>query len=234
MRASRSLVNLAFVGAALAWCAASSAFAANVQTGVDAPAGPATPSTIDISQDDRPARTAARGREPRGNPLWAIPLSSLAVTRERPLFLPSRRPPVAPAVAGPPVVIVPKPVEDPRPELTLVGAIAGETEGFAIFIDLRNNALVRLRTGQEHGGWTLSSVKGREVTFAKDRDTIAFVLPAPGANGAPSAAPGMSPVPDGSAVAAAATGGTVAPRDPRDFAPFVPRSTPKNGEHDGL
>jgi general secretion pathway protein N len=233
MRASRPLVTATFVVAAIAWCGAASSFAANLPTGVDAPASPATPSAIDISQDDRPARAAAREREPRGNPLWAIPLSSLAVTRERPLFLPSRRPPVAPAVAGPPVIVVPKPVEEPRPELTLVGTIAGETEGFAIFIDLRSSALVRLRTGQEHGGWTLASVKGREVTLAKDRDTIAFMLPAPGANGAPPT-PGMAPVPDGSAVAAAATGASVAPRNPGDFAPFVPRGTPKNGEHDGL
>jgi general secretion pathway protein N len=219
--------------AALAGCAASSSFAANTPIGLDAPSAAVAPSAIDISQEDRP-RTAARGREPRGNPLWAIPLSSLSATRERPLFLPSRRPPVAPAVAGPPVVVTPKPIEDPRPELTLVGAIAGETEGFAIFIDLRTNALVRLRTGQEHGGWTLSSVKGREATLAKDRDTIAFVLPAPGTNGAPAAPPGAYGGSEGSAVAAAATGGTVAPRNPGEFAPFTPRSTPKNGESDGL
>jgi general secretion pathway protein N len=232
MRAAPSFVNVAIVVGALA--GSSSGFAANTPPGIDAPASPSATSAVDVSQDDRPARAAVRGRKPRGNPLWAIPLSSLAVTRERPLFLPSRRPPVAPAVAGPPVVVVPRPVEDPRPELTLVGAIAGETEGFAIFIDLRSNALVRLRTGQEHAGWTLSSVKGREVTLAKDRDTIAFVLPAPGANSKPSPTPGSSPVPDGSAVAAAATGATLPPRDPKDFAPFVPRSTPKNGEHDGL
>jgi hypothetical protein len=36
--------------------------------------------------------------EPRGNPLWGISLNSLSVTRERPLFTRSRRPPT-PAVA---------------------------------------------------------------------------------------------------------------------------------------
>src|SRR5450631_3845625 len=34
-----------------------------------------------------------------GNPLWGVPLQSLSATRERPIFLPSRRPP-APAVAA--------------------------------------------------------------------------------------------------------------------------------------
>ncbi len=45
---------------------------------------------------------ARRGRDPggksqAGNPLWAIPLSALTETRERPLFSASRRPPVVAA-----------------------------------------------------------------------------------------------------------------------------------------
>jgi general secretion pathway protein N len=140
-------------------------------------------------------------------------------------------------------VVAAKPVEDPRPQLTLVGAIAGEGEGFAIFIDLRNNDLVRLRTGQGHAGWTLSSVKGREAILAKEKDTAVFVLPAPGAHAARSGAPGLPTVPNGPAVAAvpntyseAVPPGqpVVMPNDPKDFAPFTPRSTPKNGESDGL
>jgi general secretion pathway protein N len=225
---------------AVAWCAAaSSTIAANSPTALDALPGAVAP------PDDTPTRPTARAREPRGNPLWAIPLSALTATRERPLFLPSRRPPVAPAVAGPPVVVIAKPVEDPRPELSLVGAVAGETEGFAIFIDLRSNAMVRLRTGQEHAGWTLSSVKGREAILAKDNETAAFVLPAPGGNGfAPvPAVTGESASADGAAVAVAATGQDAAaapggrivmPKSAGDFAPFTPRSTPKNGESDGL
>src|SRR5262245_13797637 len=106
MSAPRSCVNVALVVAAVSLGGAGSTFAANTATGLGAPSGPAAPSAIDISQDERPGRAAARVREPRGNPLWAIPMSSLPVTRERPLFLPSRRPPAAPAVAGPPVVTV--------------------------------------------------------------------------------------------------------------------------------
>ena len=39
-----------------------------------------------------------------GNPLWAIPLSALSATRDRPLFSTSRRPPIVavPIVAPPP------------------------------------------------------------------------------------------------------------------------------------
>jgi general secretion pathway protein N len=124
----------------------------------------------------------ARERELRGNPLWGIPLRSLTVTRERPLFTPSRRPP-APAVAGPPPVEAAPPPPPPpgpdRPQLTLVGAISGETEGIAIFIDDTTRDVVRLRTGESHSGWTLRSVKGREAALQKDQETVILALPAP-------------------------------------------------------
>jgi len=50
---------------------------------------------------------------PGGNPLWGIPVSSLSVTQERPLFSASRRPPAPPAPLAPP----PMPVAEapPRP-----------------------------------------------------------------------------------------------------------------------
>src|SRR5436853_356695 len=40
----------------------------------------------------RPAGPASpQGWVPRGNPLWAVPITLLSVTRERPIFSPSRR-----------------------------------------------------------------------------------------------------------------------------------------------
>jgi general secretion pathway protein N len=226
-----------FVAVALC-AAASAAIAASDPAARDTSSS--LPPAVDVRLDDPAGRPAARVREPRGNPLWAIPLSTLSATRERPLFLPSRRPPAPPAVAGPPVVVVAKPAEDPRPELSLVGAIAGETEGFAVFIDLRSNAIVRLRTGQDHAGWTLSSVKGREAILAKEKETAVFVLPAPGTNGTAMPVPGGPgiPAPDEAAATAAAPNrygaAVVMPKNANDFAPFTPRSTPKNGESDGL
>ncbi|TMJ05572.1 MAG: general secretion pathway protein GspN [Alphaproteobacteria bacterium] len=137
--------------------------------------------------------------EPSGNPLWAVPLSALTATRERPLFLPSRRAP-SPAVAGTPVIAAPPPqppVEE-QPPLTLVGAIASETEGFAVFLDHATNNVVRLRTGQDHSGWVLQSVKGREVIMQKAGRSATMVLPQPGtavgaSGGIPVAAPGQGP-----------------------------------------
>jgi general secretion pathway protein N len=138
---------------------------------------------IDPSPGDvRPPSPARPARELRGNPLWGIGLKSLSATRERPIFLPSRRPP-APAVAGPPPVEPvrppPPPAEPDRPRLALVGAVAGDKEGIAIFLDERTRDIVRLRTGENHLGWILRSVRGREATLQKDRETVLLALPAP-------------------------------------------------------
>jgi hypothetical protein len=116
------------------------------------------------------------------NPLWAMPLAQFPVTRERPIFSPSRRPPppaVAP-VAVPKVVAVPKPKEPERPQLTLVGTIASEAEGFGIFLDQSTKAVIRLKLGEEFQGWKLRSVQGRETALEKDQDIVTLVLPRPG------------------------------------------------------
>ena len=169
---------------------------ANQPGALDLPPSNVLPAPVDISPG-APARVERS--EPSGNPLWAIPLSALTATRERPLFLPSRRAP-APAVAGTPVVAAPPPPSPAQPEqppLTLVGAIASETEGFAVFLDQATNNVVRLKTGQDHSGWVLQSVKGREVTLQKDGRAATMVLPQPGtapsAGGIPVAGPPRGP-----------------------------------------
>jgi general secretion pathway protein N len=160
-----------------------------------------------------------------GNPLWSIPLSVLTATQERPIFSASRRPPPR-AVAGPriepAIVPVAKPAEPERPTLALIGAVVGDSDAIAVFLDRTNQKVVRLRAGDTHAGWVLSSVLGREVTLKKAEQTEVLVLQrpdgpvSPGIPGAPPPMPAMIGSVDGS------------------FAPFVPRSTPKNGESDGL
>jgi len=116
-----------------------------------------------------------------GNPLWAIPLKNLSVTRERPIFSASRRPP-APAVAAAPYVpprAPSKPPEPERPQLTLVGTIAGQQEAFGIFLDQTTNDVVRLKLGDAQRGWLLRRVLKREVMLEKDRETVVLALPAP-------------------------------------------------------
>jgi general secretion pathway protein N len=165
-------------GIAATLFAAATVRAANTPGALDLPPNNVIPAPVDVAP--APPR-AERPADPTGNPLWGIPLSSLAATRERPIFLPSRRAP-APAVAGTPVVVAappPPPVTEEQPPLTLVGVIAGDDEGFAVFLDQATNNVVRLKTGQDHMGWMLRAVKGREATLEKNKKTATLTLPVP-------------------------------------------------------
>lgn len=185
------------LGLAAALLAAVEARTANTPGALDLPPSNVVPAPVDVAPTAPPR--AERPADPTGNPLWAIPLSSLTATRERPLFLPSRRAP-APAVAGTPVVVAPPPpsaAEPEQPSLILVGAIAGDSEGFAVFLDQATNDVVRLKTGQDHQGWMLRSVKGREATLEKNKRTTTLSLPPtnPDMAAAPPPPPSMLPRP---------------------------------------
>jgi general secretion pathway protein N len=201
----------------------------------------ATSATLDILPNDVagvPERVevgnlkplAGQKRDPgklpvSGNPLWSVPLSVLTATQERPIFSASRRPPPR-AVAGPRIepVIVPvaKPAEPERPALLLIGAVVGDGDAIAVFLDRTNQAIVRLRAGDAHAGWVLSSVLPREVTLKKADQTEVLALQRQDGPGSPVILGVPPPMP--AAVAGA----------PGSYAPFVPRSTPRNGESDGL
>ena len=110
----------------------------------------------------------------RDDALWSIPLTSLTATRERPIFSPTRRPP--------PVLVKPAPTQAAstgQPSLALVGAIAGENEGIAIFLDGATKNIIRMKTGESHGGWTLRAVKAREAILENEQDTATLTLPPP-------------------------------------------------------
>ena len=136
----------------------------------------------------RPNRDAPKP-PPSGNPLWSIPLSTLSATQERPIFSASRRPPPR-AVAAPPVeqVSVPPPTLAAAPEpppLALIGAVVGDSDAIAVFVDLTNQKMVRLRQGESHAGWLLSTVLRREVTLTKDDRTETIELKSTTVSGAP-------------------------------------------------
>src|ERR1019366_725459 len=99
---------------------------------------------------------------PSGNPLWAIPLSVLTATQERPIFSASRRPPQRAVVALPvdqASAPAPQKVAEPeRPPLALIGAVVGESDAIAVFLDRTNQKIVRLRQGETQAGWVLDSV----------------------------------------------------------------------------
>lgn len=125
-------------------------------------------------------RTNAPPASRAGNPLWAIPLDSLATTLARPIFSPTRRPPpkAVAATTKDPVRQVAV-VEPERPPLSLMGVVSGSSDGFAIFIEESSRNIVRLRTGEGFDGWVLRSVEAREAILQRNNRTARFTLPSP-------------------------------------------------------
>jgi general secretion pathway protein N len=117
----------------------------------------------------------------RGNPLWGIKIESLQATRERPLFSPSRRAPVAATIAAPEALPPPPPPPPPpdRPALDLLGTVTGNGVGYAVFLDGATHDIVRLKTGEGQDGWILQSVKNREAVLVKDDRTAVMRLASP-------------------------------------------------------
>ncbi|KAA5603683.1 hypothetical protein [Blastochloris sulfoviridis] len=181
------------------------------------------------------AAPAPAERAPEGNPLWAVPLSRLSATRERPLFAPTRRAP-PPAVAAtprpaapPPPPPPPKPAEPDRPQLSLVGTVAGEDEGIGVFVDPATKAVLRLKTGETHKGWTLRAVLRREARFEKGRETAVLSLPAPAAKAGAAAAPATAApafVPAGQGAPPGNPFGAPPPGSPFGAPPASPPASP--------
>src|SRR5262249_34156144 len=124
------------------------------------------------SRADLPDSSTKQALSGRGNRLWVIPLTSLTASLERPIFSPTRR--------RPPLAVKPAPTQSPstvQPLLALVGAIAGENDGVAIFLDGTTKGIIRLKTGEHHAGWTLQEVKAREAILEKEQNTAILALP---------------------------------------------------------
>src|ERR1700729_3466667 len=171
----------------IALCLSAPAFAYTA-SGVDDAANPGIDNPgLDVTRHAMPPPdvTAKPAETPTvaANPLWAIPLSALTAPRTRPLFTPARGPP-APVLGSVPVA-APRPPPPPppavpqHPNLTLVGTVAGENEGIAVFIDTATRDTVRLRTGEGHSGWILQSVERRAATLQKGEQTETLAMPKP-------------------------------------------------------
>ena len=112
------------------------------------------------------------------NPLWELSLQRLSITRERPIFLPSRRPPSLPVYAAPvPVRPQAKPIEPEHPAVSLLGTVVGTDVQIGIFLEKATNKAVRLQRGEAHQGWVLRVVKAREVTLVKDVEETLLLDP---------------------------------------------------------
>jgi hypothetical protein len=188
-----------------------SAAATNHDVTVAVQEWPARPPSPPHATDDRggaemPARRiSARTADmkppaPAGNPLWALPLEQLSMTRERPIFSPARRPPPPTPPIYVATVAVRQPIKPPKPErptVSLLGTIIGTDDQIGVFLDTTQN-VVRLRVGEVHRGWVLRLVKAREVTLVKDGEqAVVLELPPPGETPAMGGPTAPRPVPGG-------------------------------------
>ncbi len=134
------------------------------------------PSSLTVNSVSAPKEPASSA-----NPLWGIPLTRLAATRDRPIFSPSRR---ALVPVSTPIAAVPEPpLSSKRPEkpaLALVGTVVGGLESFGIFIDQSSKLSVRMRVGEQHDGWVLRQVRAREVMLENPSKKAIMSMPQPG------------------------------------------------------
>lgn len=133
-----------------------------------------------------------------GNPLWSIPMVRLSATRDQPLFAPSRRPAPRPELLARPApapVAPPPPPEPEKPQLSLLGTVAGSGERIGLFIDSTSKAVLRLKRGENHQGWTLRDVRPRQVELAKGLDNTVLEMPSPDMRPGPPAARAAAPPP---------------------------------------
>ena len=93
--------------------------------------------------------------------------------RERPIFISTRRPRPTAAKS------TPLPTASTQPPFTLVGAIAGETEGIGIFRDETTKGVIRLKTGESYAGWILHVLKPREAILRNEQKNAILTLPSP-------------------------------------------------------
>jgi hypothetical protein len=179
---------------ALPLCAAASATTAisdsslddqadGAKTKASVPSSWSEPTTTVVEVTIPPAtpNAPATERTLSANPLWEMPLKQFTVTRDRPIFLPSRRAPAPPAsIVTVAKVVVPKPKEPEQPQLSLVGTISGDDARFGIFVDQATKNVLRLKVGEDFQGWELRSIQAREASFQKNQLTFVVALPQPG------------------------------------------------------
>lgn len=137
---------------------------------------------------DKPLEAPAEQGSAPLSPLASEGLERLSVTRERPLFSPTRRPPPPP----PPVVqsAAPPPPPPPPPNVALFGVVRDGDEFRAIVRTGPASGTMRVRVGDDIGGWKVAQIERRRLVLVLDDRTATFTMFAGhSADGAPRASP---------------------------------------------
>jgi hypothetical protein len=107
------------------------------------------------------------------NPLQTQSFDHLSATRDRPLFLPSRRPVPPPP---PPVEPSPKPVAPPPPPDVALFGIVIDAGGARAIVRSGAGQIERVQIGDAVGGWKVSKIEGRRLVLSLDDRFATFTM----------------------------------------------------------
>jgi hypothetical protein len=105
------------------------------------------------------------------SPLAAQPLDRFSVTRDRPLFSPTRRPP-----APPPTVAAPPPPPPPPPDVMLLGVVMDGEDAHALVRTGPAAKILRVRIGDKIGGWKVGQIEARKLVLLLNGRTATFTM----------------------------------------------------------
>jgi general secretion pathway protein N len=109
----------------------------------------------------------------RDNPLAAWVLDLLSETRDRPLFLPRRRPPPPPALPSHQFA-APAP-EAPLPDIVLLAIVRGDGVARAVVRTAEHKAICA-RLGSEIAGWKVTRIEPRRLALSFGDRAISFAM----------------------------------------------------------
>lgn len=113
-------------------------------------------------------------RPPPGD--TSLTLETLTATRLRPLFSPTRHPPIVPVAAPPPQPPEPVAPTPPPPTATLIGVVIGPSTRMAIVTSGSAEKPVTVRPGLSLGGWTVENIEPDRVVLAYQSDRFTLLL----------------------------------------------------------
>jgi len=108
------------------------------------------------------------------SPLAARPLERFSVTRDRPLFSPTRRPPAPPPAAA---AAAPAPAPPlPPPDVLLLGVVVDGEDAHAVVRTGTDAKIRRLRIGDEISGWKVGQIEAHKLVLLLNGRTATFAM----------------------------------------------------------
>jgi general secretion pathway protein N len=122
------------------------------------------------------ATQASTQSTPEANPLSTQPFEALSATRERPLFVPTRRPPTPPPVKAVQRSEMP-PTPPAAPNIVLLGIIdENDGESARALVRLGAGKPLRLRVGEDVAGWKVARIEARRLILTLAERSAEFTL----------------------------------------------------------